>query len=61
MGLGKTLQSICIVAGDHYDRQQKYKVKYFYTIREMFLYVVVEFSELHIVCHEWFVIGDWTC
>ena len=26
MGLGKTLQSICIVAGDHYDRQQKYKV-----------------------------------
>lgn len=38
MGLGKTLQSICIVAGDHYDRQQKYKVnmKYDYTSADMF-------------------------
>lgn len=25
MGLGKTLQSICILAGDHYYRDQKYK------------------------------------
>ncbi|XP_013387250.1 TATA-binding protein-associated factor 172-like [Lingula anatina] len=25
MGLGKTLMSICILAGDHYDREQRYK------------------------------------
>lgn len=25
MGLGKTLQSICILAGDHYAREQQYK------------------------------------
>lgn len=25
MGLGKTLQSICIIAGDHYYREQRYK------------------------------------
>lgn len=24
MGLGKTLQSICILAGDQFDREQKY-------------------------------------
>ena len=52
MGLGKTLQSICIVAGDHYDRQQKYNVS---------TTMLVEISELHIKYHEWFVIGDWTC
>ena len=26
MGLGKTLQSLCIIAGDHYYRTQDYKV-----------------------------------
>jgi TATA-binding protein-associated factor len=26
MGLGKTLQSICIIAGDHYNREQNYKM-----------------------------------
>ena len=26
MGLGKTLQSLCIIAGDHYHRAQDYKV-----------------------------------
>ena len=26
MGLGKTLQSLCIIAGDHFHREQQYKV-----------------------------------
>ena len=26
MGLGKTLQSICIIAGDHLNRAEAYKV-----------------------------------
>ena len=26
MGLGKTLQSLCIVAGDHYYRKKEFKV-----------------------------------
>lgn len=27
MGLGKTLQSLCIVAGDHHNRTNEYKVR----------------------------------
>jgi len=27
MGLGKTLQAICIVAGDYQTRKERYKVK----------------------------------
>ncbi len=27
MGLGKTLQSLCMIAGDHYIRTKAYKVR----------------------------------
>lgn len=33
MGLGKTLQSICIIAGDHHYRNERYKVLSSYIIR----------------------------
>ena len=41
MGLGKTLQSLCIVAGDHHHRAIKYEVSFTCTVT---LYLLVLFA-----------------
>ena len=40
MGLGKTLQAICIVAGDYQTRKERYKVKTKEKLRE-YTYIVI--------------------
>ena len=52
MGLGKTLQSICIIAGDHYMRGVQFRV---ISLHCVLAYVMDESISKGYTVSEWFI------